>query len=91
MIMNQSQRWTRNSTLKGLELEDSISLKDAQLKKFILNYVHETMQLRGVHNYLELMYMTLLILFLLPQNLVQSKMDLKEFTNELKGFLELYS
>ena len=91
MIMNQSQRWTRNSTLKGLELEDSISLKDAQLTKFILNYVHETMQLRGLHNYMELMYMNLIILFLLPQNLVQSKMDLKEFTNELKGFLELYS
>ena len=91
MIMNQSQRWTRNSTLKGLELEGSISLKDAQLTKFILNYVHETMQLRGLHNYMELMYMNLIILFLLPQNLVQSKMDLKEFTNELKGFLELYS
>ena len=91
MIMIKSQRWTRNSTLKGLELEGSISLKDAQLTKFILNYVHETIRLRGLHNYMELMYMTLLILFLLPQYFFQSKMDLKEITNELKGFLELYS
>ena len=52
MIKNQSQRWTRNSTLKVLELEGSISLKDAQLTKFILNYVHETIRLRGIHNYM---------------------------------------
>ena len=61
MIMNQSQRWTRNSTLKGLELEDSISLKDAQLTKFMLNFGHETTRLKGLRNYMELMYMNLLI------------------------------
>ena len=41
MISNQSQRWTRHSTLKGLELEDTISLKDAQLTKLMRNYGYE--------------------------------------------------
>ncbi|WMV41128.1 hypothetical protein MTR67_034513 [Solanum verrucosum] len=51
----------RNSTLKVLELEDTTSLKDAQLTKFMRNYGHETTRLNCLHNYMELMYTNLLI------------------------------
>ena len=54
MIRNESQRRTRNSTFKGLKLEDTTFMKDAQLTKFILNYGHETTRLKGLHNYMEL-------------------------------------
>ena len=68
LLNSMTQRYfskgIRNSTLKGLELEDTTSLKDAQLTKFMLNYGHGTTRLEGLHNYMELMYTTLLILIL---------------------------
>jgi len=59
----------RNSTLKGLELEDTTFLKDARLTKFMRNYRHETTRLNGLRNYMELMYTTLLILWLTSSKL----------------------
>ena len=64
MIWNESQRGIRKSTLKDLELDDTTSLKDAQLTKFMLNYGHETTRLKGIHNYMELMYTNIIILLL---------------------------
>ena len=69
MIWNESQRGIRKSTLKDLELDDTTSLKDAQLTKFMLNYGHETTRLKGLLNYIKLMYTTLLILSLASSNL----------------------
>ncbi|WMV36869.1 hypothetical protein MTR67_030254 [Solanum verrucosum] len=66
MFKSRTQRYfakgIRNLTLKGIELEDTTSLKDAQLTKFMRNYGHETTRLDGLHNNMELMYANLLIL-----------------------------
>ncbi|WMV33137.1 hypothetical protein MTR67_026522, partial [Solanum verrucosum] len=52
----------RNSTLKDLELEDTTSLKDTQLSTFMQSYGYETTRLDDLHNNIELMYVTPLIL-----------------------------
>ncbi|WMV40572.1 hypothetical protein MTR67_033957, partial [Solanum verrucosum] len=52
----------RNSTLQGLELEYTTSLKDTQLTTFMRSYGHETTRLDDLHNNMEFMYTTLLIL-----------------------------
>ncbi|WMV26415.1 hypothetical protein MTR67_019800 [Solanum verrucosum] len=68
LLNSRTQRYfskgLRNSTLKGLKLEDTTSLKDAQLTKFMRNYGHETTRLKGLNKNMEIRYTTLLILIL---------------------------
>ncbi|WMV46260.1 hypothetical protein MTR67_039645 [Solanum verrucosum] len=75
MFNSRTQRYfskgIRNSTLKGLELEDTTSLKDAQLTKFMQNYGYETTRLDGLHNNMDSCIRLFLFSDLLPQNLVQ--------------------
>ncbi|WMV08093.1 hypothetical protein MTR67_001478 [Solanum verrucosum] len=61
----------RNSTLKGLKLEDITSLKDAQLTKFMRNYGHETTRLDGLHNNIDSCIRLFSFSYLLSHNLVQ--------------------
>uniref|UniRef100_M1E0P5 Uncharacterized protein n=1 Tax=Solanum tuberosum TaxID=4113 RepID=M1E0P5_SOLTU len=63
----------RNSTLKGLELEDTTSLKDTQLTTFMRSYVHETTQLDDLHNNMELLCTTLLFLLLASSKLSSNR------------------
>ncbi|WMV48006.1 hypothetical protein MTR67_041391 [Solanum verrucosum] len=66
-----SQKGIRNSTLKGLKLEDTISLKDAQLTKFMRNYRHETTRLDDLHYNMDSCIRLFSFSYLLSQNLVQ--------------------
>ncbi|WMV30041.1 hypothetical protein MTR67_023426 [Solanum verrucosum] len=79
LLNSRTQRYfskgLRNSTLKGLQLEDTTSLKDAQLTKFMYittwNYGHETTRLDDLHNNMESCIRLFSFSYLLSQNLVQ--------------------
>ncbi|WMV15407.1 hypothetical protein MTR67_008792 [Solanum verrucosum] len=75
LLNSRTQRYfskgLRNSTLKGLKLEDTTSLKDAQLTKFMQNYGHETTRLDDLHNNMDSCIRLLSFSYLLSQNLVQ--------------------
>ena len=62
MIRNEYQIQCRNLTINVLKLEDIAPMKDAQFTKFMLNYRHQTIQFKGLHNYMKIVYMNLLIL-----------------------------
>ncbi|WMV46620.1 hypothetical protein MTR67_040005 [Solanum verrucosum] len=61
----------RNSKLKGLELEDTTSLKDAQLRKFMQNYGHETTRLEGLQTTWNSCIRHFSFSYLIPHDLVQ--------------------
>ncbi|WMV28945.1 hypothetical protein MTR67_022330 [Solanum verrucosum] len=75
LLNSRTQRYfskgLRNSTLKGLKLEDTTSLKDAQLTNFMRNYGHETTRLDDLHNNMDSCIRLFSFSYLLSQNLVQ--------------------
>ncbi|WMV40453.1 hypothetical protein MTR67_033838 [Solanum verrucosum] len=75
LLNSRTQRYfskgLRNSTLKGLKLEDTTFLKDAQLTKFMRNYGHETTRLDDLHNNMDSCIRLFLFSYLISQDLVQ--------------------
>ncbi|WMV41342.1 hypothetical protein MTR67_034727 [Solanum verrucosum] len=70
-LLNSMTSWVtcnspmiRNIISKGLELEDTTPLKDAQFPKFMRNLWTGKTRIEGLHNNLELIYTALLILML---------------------------
>ncbi|WMV51607.1 hypothetical protein MTR67_044992 [Solanum verrucosum] len=75
LLNSRTQRYfskgLRNSTLKDLIFDDTTSLKDAQLTKFMRNYGDEITRLDGLHNNMDLCIRLFSFSYLLSQNLVQ--------------------